>query len=245
MPAPPITIDRRSPIPLYFQISRQLEEAVDRGDLSPGERLPNEIELAESLAISRPTIRRALDELVEKGILVRKQGVGTHVTNAQVRRRVALTSLFEDLTASGRTPRTKVLRLDTACIDRHGARALGLPADQPIVYCERLRFADGEPLAIMHNWLSPRFKDITAADLEARGLYQLLGERNGRPEVAKQRITAQPASAAAARLLGIKAHAPLIHMQRTALDSAGVVMEFAEHVYRADKYAIEVTVYSR
>jgi DNA-binding GntR family transcriptional regulator len=61
------------------------------------------------------------------------------------------------------------------------ARALGLPADQPIVYCERLRFADGEPLAIMRNWLSPRLNDITAAGLEARGLYQQLGERNGRP----------------------------------------------------------------
>src|SRR5438067_2026414 len=113
MPLPRIAIDRSSPVPLYFQVSRCLEEAVDRGDLLPGERLPNEIEFAQSLAISRPTMRRALDDLVEKGMLTRKQGVGTRVASAQVRRRVALTSLYEDLSAAGRAPPTKVLRPDT------------------------------------------------------------------------------------------------------------------------------------
>jgi DNA-binding GntR family transcriptional regulator len=245
MPVPRIEIDRSSPVPLYFQVSRLLEEAVDRGELLPGERLPNEIEFAESLAISRPTMRRALDDLVEKGMLTRKQGVGTRVANAQVRRRVALTSLYEDLTSAGRTPRTRVLRLDHECLDRHAARALGRPGDEPLVHCERLRLADGEPLALMRNWLPDRFRDITATDLEARGLYQLLGERNARPAVAKQRITALAAGAAEARLLGIKRNAPLISMQRTAFDSAGHAVEFADHLYRADLYAIEVTVFNR
>ncbi len=245
MPVPRIEIDRSSPVPLYFQVSRCLEEAVDRGELTPGERLPNEIEFAEALAISRPTMRRALDDLVEKGMLTRKQGVGTRVASAQVRRRVALTSLYEDLTAAGRTPRTTVLRLEHGYVERHAARALGLAYDEPLVYCERLRFADGGPLAIMHNWLPGRFGDITASDLEERGLYQLLGERHGRPAVAKQRITAQAAGAAEARLLGIRRNAPLISMQRTAFDAAGHPVEYAEHLYRADLYAIEVTVYNR
>ena len=208
MPVPRIEVDRSSPVPLYFQVSRRLEEAVDSGDLTPGERLPNEIEFAASLAISRPTMRRALDDLVEKGMLTRKQGVGTRVANAQVRRRVALTSLHDDLTAAGRTPKTQVLRLDTECVDRHAARALGSAADATLVYCERLRFADGRPLAILRNWLPARFADISAEDLEERGLYQLLGERHARPAVAKQRITAQPASAAEAKLLGTKRNAP-------------------------------------
>jgi DNA-binding GntR family transcriptional regulator len=245
MPVPRIQIDRSSPVPLYFQVSRSLEEAVDRGDLLPGERLPNEIEFAEALAISRPTMRRALDDLVEKGMLTRKQGVGTRVANAQVRRRVALTSLYEDLSAAGRTPHTTVLRHDPGYVDRHAARALGVPLDEPLVYCERLRFADGGPLAIMHNWLPARFHDISAADLEERGLYQLLGDRHARPAVARQRITAQAAGAAEARLLGIKRNAPLISMQRTAFDAAGHPVEYAEHLYRADLYAIEVTVHNR
>jgi DNA-binding GntR family transcriptional regulator len=245
MPVPRIEIDRSSPVPLYFQISRRLEEAVDRGELVPGERLPNEIEFAESLAISRPTMRRALDELVEKGMLTRKQGVGTRVANAQVRRRVALTSLHDDLSAAGRRPQTQVLRFETDCVDRHAARVLGSTANEALVHCERLRLADGRPLAILRNWLPARFADITAADLEAQGLYQLLGERNARPAVAKQRITAQPASTTQARLLGTKRNAPLISMQRTAFDSAGRAVEFADNLYRADLYAIEVTVYNR
>ncbi len=245
MPVPRIEIDRHSPVPLYFQISRRIEEAVDRGDLLPGERLPNEIEFAESLAISRPTMRRALDDLVEKGLLTRKQGVGTRVANAQVRRRVALTSLYDDLAASGRRPGTRVLRRSTDWVDRYAARALGEPADQPLVYCERLRLADGRPLALLRNWLPPRFADITAEDLAEHGLYQLLGERNARPAVARQRITAAAAAAAEARLLDTRRNAPLISMQRIAFDSSGHPVEFADHLYRADLYAIEVTVFNR
>lgn len=245
MPVPRIEIDRSSPVPIYFQISRRLEEAVDSGELAPGEQLPNEVEFAGSLGISRPTMRQALDHLVEKGMLTRKRGVGTRVCDAQVRRRVALTSLHDDLAAAGRQPQTRVLRLDPARQDRRAARALGVPTDETLVYCERLRLADGRPLAILRNWLPGRFNDITAADLETGGLYRLLGERNGRPAVARQRITAQPASATHARLLGTKPHAPLISMQRTAFDAAGRSVEFAEHLYRADLYAIEVTVFSR
>jgi DNA-binding GntR family transcriptional regulator len=245
MPVPRIEIDRASPVPLYFQVSRRLEEAVDQGDLLPGERLPNEIEFAQALAISRPTMRRALDDLVEKGLLTRKQGVGTRVASAQVRRRVALTSLYEDLAGSGRRPQTRVLRLNPQHVDRHAARTLGEAADQPLVYLERLRLADGRPLAIMHNWLPPRFADITADDLAEQGLYQLLGQRNARPAVARQRITAQPAGTAEARLLETKRNAPLISMQRTAFDAAGHPIEFGDHLYRADLYAIEVTVFNR
>jgi DNA-binding GntR family transcriptional regulator len=245
MPLPRIEIDRSSPVPLYFQISRRLEEAVDSGDLVPGERLPNEVELAESLAVSRPTMRQALEHLVDKGMLTRKRGVGTQVSNAQVRRRVALTSLFDDLSAAGRTPRTTVLSFTAAATDRQAARALGLPADAPLLACERLRLADDQPLAIMRNWLPERFADLTAADLEEHGLYQLLAQRHARPAVARQRITAVAAGAARAKLLKTRAHAPLISMQRTAFDAAGHAVEHGDHVYRADLYAIEVTVFNR
>jgi DNA-binding GntR family transcriptional regulator len=114
-----------------------------------------------------------------------------------------------------------------------------------VVYLERLRLADSRPLAIMRNWLPPRFADIAAADLIEHGLYRLLGERNARPAVAKQRITATAARVAEARLLGTKRNAPLISMQRTAFDAAGLPVEFGDHLYRADLYAIEVTVFNR
>ncbi|WP_430782105.1 GntR family transcriptional regulator [Actinoplanes sp. G11-F43] len=245
MPMPPLEIDRTSPVPIYFQIGRRLEEAIDRGELVPGERIPTEIELADSLDISRPTIRRAIEELVDKGLLTRKRGVGTRVTDVQVRRRVALTSLFDDLAAAGRQPQTRVLAYETDCADRHAARMLGLAADERLVHCERLRLADGMPLALLRNWLPPRFAGLNGDALATRSLYRLMGEWNGRPAVAKQRITAKAATPAQARLLDIGPHTPLISMQRTSFDSTGAAVEYSDHLYRADHYAIEVTVFNR
>jgi DNA-binding GntR family transcriptional regulator len=245
MPLPHIAVDRSRPDPLYLQVSSRLEQAIESGLLAPGERLPDEVSFAVSLGVSRPTMRRAIEELVADGLLTRKRGAGTRVNDIQVRRRVALTSLHDDLTAAGRHPATRVLAFDPSAADRHAARMLGLPDGDRLVHCERLRSADDAPLAILRNWLPPRFASLTAADLADHGLYHLLGLRNGRPAVAKQRITARAATAIQARLLDIGPGAPLIAMQRTSYDAAGSPVEFADNLYRADHYAIDVTVYHR
>jgi DNA-binding GntR family transcriptional regulator len=245
MPLPPIRIDRTSPIPLYFQVTAQLEAAIDAGQLTPGDRLPNEIDLADSLGLSRPTMRRALEELVGKGLVVRKRGHGTEVANTQVHRRVELTSLYDDLDAAGQNPTTEVLKLDPRRLNAKAATMIGLDPATPVVYVERLRFAEGRPLAVMHNWLPPPFADVTSEDLARDGLYRILRARGVMPQVAKQRITARSASQREARLLKIRRGRPLITMQRTAYDTDGQAIEYGDHVYRADGYAIEVTVFDR
>lgn len=245
MPLPQIRVDRSSPIPLYFQVAAQLEAAVDAGELTPGERLPNEVELASSLRLSRPTMRRALEELVDKGLVVRRRGYGTEVANTPVHRRVALTSLYDDLDAAGQRPQTEVLRLDGRRIHHAAAAAIGVELSTPLVYVERLRLADGRPLALMRNWLPPAFADLSRDELATNGLYQLLRSRGIQPHVARQRIGARAAGQRDARLLKIRRGRPLITMQRTAYDAEGRVIEFGDHVYRADAYAIEVTVFDR
>ena len=101
-----LELDRSSPVPLYFQIARQIEVAIERGDLAPGDRLEDEVGLADRHGLSRPTMRRAIQELVAKGLLVRKRGVGTQVVHGQVTRRVELTSLWDDLTEHRQQPST-------------------------------------------------------------------------------------------------------------------------------------------
>src|ERR1044072_8995680 len=96
VPLAHVPLDRSSPVPLYFQLATQLEAAIDRGDLAAGARLDNEIELADRLRGARPTMRRAIQELVSKGLLVRKRGVGTQVVQGGLKRRVELTSLYGD-----------------------------------------------------------------------------------------------------------------------------------------------------
>jgi len=245
MPVPTMRIDRSSPIPLYFQVTAQLEAAIDSGALSPGDRLPNEIDLAGSLGLSRPTMRRALEELVDKGLLVRKRGYGTEVANIRVHRRVELTSLYDDLDAAGQSPTTEVLKLDPARVNAAAAAAIGADASTPLVYVERLRLAEGRPLAVMHNWLPPTYADVSKEQLVGDGLYRILRSRGVQPQVAKQRITARSANQREARLLKIRRGQPLIAMQRTAYDADGQAIEFGDHVYRADGYAIEVTVFDR
>src|SRR6195952_297860 len=81
-----VDLDRSSPVPLYYQVSRQIEAAIDTGELAPGDRLENEISLADRWGLSRPTMRRAIQELVDKGLLGRKRGVGTQVVDGHVTR---------------------------------------------------------------------------------------------------------------------------------------------------------------
>src|SRR2546423_13521234 len=100
----PIRVDRSSPVPLYFQVAQHLEHLIESGEIPTGTRLENEIDLADQLGLSRPTMRKAIGYLVDRGLLVRKRGVGTQVVHAKVRRQVELSSLYDDLVKSRRGP---------------------------------------------------------------------------------------------------------------------------------------------
>ena len=104
-----ITLERNSPMPLYYQLAQSIEHAINTGALAPGDRLENELALTSRFGLSRPTARQAIQELVQKGLLVRKRGVGTQVVRSQFRRDERLSSLNEDLAKAGRMPGTRVL----------------------------------------------------------------------------------------------------------------------------------------
>jgi DNA-binding GntR family transcriptional regulator len=191
-------LDRSSPVPLYYQVSRQIEEAIERGDLEPGMRLENETGIAKRWGLSRPTVRRAMQELVDKGLVVRKRGIGTQVVGSHaVKRQVQLTSLYDDLLEAGQEPRTDVLVHSFAEADEAVAETLGLSEGDNVLYLERLRYADGEPLALMRNWLPAEVAaTFTRVQLETGGLYALLRAKGIHPRIASQRIGSRDASAA-------------------------------------------------
>src|SRR3712207_4029880 len=168
-------IDRSSPTPLYFQLAQAIEGAITGGALPAGSRLENEILLAQRYGLSRPTVRRAVQELVDKGLLVRKRGVGTQVIQPHVRRSVELTSLYDDLVRGGEAPTTEVLSLERQPAAASVAEELDLHEGDEIVVLRRLRRSHGEPLALMTNMLPGRFEP-TVAELSERGLYQYLRE---------------------------------------------------------------------
>jgi DNA-binding GntR family transcriptional regulator len=242
---PQVLVDRASPVPLYFQVARQLEQAIESGGLPPGSRLDNEITLAEELGLSRPTMRQAIQYLVDKGLLVRKRGVGTHVARARVRRPVGLTSLFDDLTSSGQWPTTTVLSHTVEAASGVVAAALEVPEGTSVIALERLRRAGGEPLAIMRNHLRADLVPLQPEQLEQRGLYEVLREAGVALTSATQSIGARRATAAEAKLLDETRGAPLLTMRRTTFDDRGLVVEFGDHLYRASRYSFEVALTGR
>lgn len=237
-------LDRSSPVPLYFQLAEQLRTMIADGTLVPGTRLENEIALAQRLGLSRPTVRQAMQELVQRGVLVRRRGVGTQVVHPRVNRSMALTSLHDDLVTSGQQPRTDVLEQVVGRVPREVTEAMGLPADAEVLTLRRLRYADGEPLALMTNHV-PLALAPDPARLVTEGLYQCLRDAGVHLRVAHQRVGARLATAAEARLLHERPRAALVTMERTAYDDAGTVVEHGQHVYRASRYTFETTLVER
>jgi GntR family transcriptional regulator len=237
-------VDRNSPVPLYFQVAQHLEHLIESGELPAGTRLENEIDLADQLGLSRPTMRRAIGYLVDRGLLVRKRGVGTQVVHAKVRRPVELTSLWDDLAKTGRHPHTRVLDFAVQPASDALALELGIPEGTDVYAFERLRYAEDEPLAIMRNHVPADVLRITPEDLEVHGLYNLLRANGVSLRIAKQSIGARAATAAEARALDETKGAPLLTMVRAAYDDHGRAVEHGDHLYRASRYTFDLTLTS-
>ncbi|WP_330285220.1 GntR family transcriptional regulator [Streptomyces sp. NBC_00588] len=234
-----LSVDRSSPVPLYFQLSQQLEAAIEHGALTPGSLLGNEIELAARLGLSRPTVRQAIQSLVDKGLLVRRRGVGTQVVHSQVKRPLELSSLYDDLEAAGQRPATKVLVNAVVAATAEVAAALNVAEDSDVHRVERLRLAHGEPMAYLCNFIPPGLLDLDTGQLESTGLYRMMRAAGITLHSARQTIGARAATAAEAERLGEPEGTPLLTMQRVTFDDTGRAVEYGTHTYRPSRYSFE------
>ncbi|OIJ99968.1 GntR family transcriptional regulator [Streptomyces sp. MUSC 14] len=232
-------LDRTSPVPLYYQFAQQLEAAIEQGALAPGNLLGNEVDLSVRLGLSRPTVRQAIQSLVDRGLLVRRRGVGTQVVHSQVKRPLELSSLYDDLTAAGQSPTTRVLRGERIAASADVAAALGVAEGAEVAVLERLRSAHGRPVAFLRNFLPPTLLELPTERLESTGLYEMLRSAGIVLHSARQSIGARSATADEAGLLDEKEGAALLTMRRTAYDDTGRAVEYGSHVYRASRYAFD------
>jgi DNA-binding GntR family transcriptional regulator len=238
-----VSLDHSSPVPLYYQAAQAIEEAIEDGRLPRGGKLDSELNLAEQLGISRPTMRAALKQLVDKGLIMRRRGIGTIVAPKPVRRAVALTSLYDDLKAAGREPRTSVLALEEVPCPPDVTEHLGLKPNAPVLRFERLRIAnsgDSYPIALMCNFVPVGLLEIEKEDLKQIGLYELFRENGITPHVATQRVGARKAGAREAELLEIEPGDPVLTMARIAYDTNGRPIEYGSHCYPAESYWLEM-----
>lgn len=239
---PPFVADRASPVPLYFQVATHLENAIASGQIPPGTLFSNEIQLADEMGLSRPTMRRAMQHLVDKGLIVRRRGIGTRVVQPKVRRPLELTSLYDDLAGTGQEPTTRVLSFETVDASPDVATALVVEPGTPVVQVVRLRSALDRPLAKMTNFLPTGVVEFDAPTLERRGLYGLLRAQGIILHSATQTVGARNANSEEARLLDEPKGAALLTMSRTTYDDHGNVVEYGTHLYAASRYSFDINL---
>jgi GntR family transcriptional regulator len=235
-----ITLDRNSPVPLYYQLAQSIERAITDGTLAPGDRLENEVSLTQRLGLSRPTARQAIQELVKKGLLVRKRGVGTQVVHSQFSREERLTSLYDDLVQAGKRPGTRLLSYQVGELEPDVRDAINSieNTDTDFIKIRRLRLSDDEPLAVLTNYLPARY-GLTEEGLQDKSLYACLRSSGVNLKIAHQRIGARLMTSEEAELLDEEDPAACLTVDRIAYDDTGQFVEFGRHIYRATHYTIQ------
>lgn len=240
-------VNRASPIPMYYQIMEQLREKLRTGELTVGSAVPPERELAEAYNVSRMTVRQAIMELVNEGILVRRQGVGTFVAPPKIEHSLGqLTSFTQDMEQRGMKAGARLISCKTIAPHSLARDALGLTEHDTVYECVRLRLADEEPMALETTTLVAAIcPGLPDEDLENRSLYALLRERwNVYPDHARQTIEPVSATAYEAELLHVEPGAPLLLMYRITFDERGEAIEYVKSVYRGDRYKFAIELHS-
>lgn len=245
------TLSRRSPVPLYYQLESLLRDEIAAGRYDGGP-LPTEEALTRRFGVSRITVRRAMDRLVQEGRIYRVPGRGTFVhalgrREVRIERNLADLMGFEaDLRRAGFEAQTRVLRHEWVPAPEDVVAALDAPADIEVLWLHRRGDVDGQPLWVEDRyvlrpwagWLRPR-------DYAAPGVLSTLAAARGvAVDRGRVRLSARPAGREEARLLRLRAGAPVL-VGEFAVWTAEAPAQFVRARFRADRYAFTVTVEPR
>ncbi len=235
-------LDRNSPIPLHSQLKSAIDLRIESGEWSPESQVPSERELCEQFQVSRITVRQALHQLVADGRLIRIHGRGTYVaTSPLTKQLLPLVGFSEDMLARGQRPGARVVRFESSTASLAVAQSLHLSAGEEIIVLERLRLANGRPMALETVHLPEQlFPGLLEESLEDRSLYQLLRQKYGiRPDRALQQWQAVPCPSSDAKLLEVRKGSPVLQIQRTTFDAEGRPFEYLESFFRGDRYVFQ------
>lgn len=231
-----------SPIPLYYQLKEILRQQIKEGILHAGDQLPSERDLEESFGVSRMTARRALVELCNEGYVYREQGRGTFVAEPKYSHHLfRLTSFTEETQSQQLQPGARVLKQDLV-ENEYVCKRLGIDPE-PLICIRRIRTVNDEPVALEESYIRVCYcPELESADLNNMSLYSYLAARyNLRLACADQTIEARIVTAEAASILRVEKGTPVLYMERvTFLENENIPVEFAEAIYRGDKYKLMV-----
>jgi len=225
----------------YERVAATLEERI-RAALEPHSSLPTERDLMKEFGVSRMTVRQAIQVLIGRGLVYNIQGSGTYVANpAVISKTLRLTSFSEDMRQRGLTPSSRVLASGTVPAPPKVAEALEVETASPLASVQRLRLADEMPMAIESVYLAATLVDIDGLDTSG-SLYDQMAARGARVQRAAQVIGAVNLDVEQARLLDQAVGAAAMRVVRTSVTDRGHAVEYAETIYRADRYSFDVVV---
>lgn len=227
-------LDEASTLPLYQQLQRKLRLALENRVLGADDALPPERDLAEELNVSRITVRKAIDGLVEEGLLIRKQGSGTFVTNRVEKNFAKLTSFSEDMRARGRKPRSVWLDRAAGTVTPGESLTLRSSPGTPVYRFSRIRYADDAPMAI--EYATVLSDCLPSVDSVETSLYEALERTGNRPVRALQRLRAVLLTAEQAQLLKAQEKDAGLLVERVGFLKDGRAVEFSQSFYRGDIY---------
>ena len=223
--------------PLYAVVEAQIAAGIADGEFPIGSRLPTEDELIRRFAVSRTTVRKAIQNLSDRGLIKIRRGTGTFVTQPSITQDLTeLTGFVEDMEALGHAATARLIDRVVVAADGNVAQRLALAAGTRVMRIRRVRLANGVSMSLDETYLPLDIGEkIVTHDLEAEPIFTLLEERYGIPLVeAEYELEAVSADHDVAKALGVEAGSPIFLIERTSYSVRGRPVDYEKLHYRGD-----------
>lgn len=234
-------------MPLYQQIYDEIKHAIDNGIYAPGDKIPTETELSTKYAVSRITVRRAIEDLSAAGFLVKRRGLGTFVCEPRMRRKLlqgGLPQSFSEICRkSGRVPGAKLINREIVVARQDEREFFGLDEGDLVLHVQRLRTADEQPI-FEENMCLPyaENKELATCDLQGNSLYELLDDLYGRKPVQNQKVLVEAVGASSERAgrLQVAVSEPLLFITTYALDQNDKPVYIGRQYFIGSRYMLDL-----
>lgn len=236
-------IDRKSHVPVYWQIKESILKEITSGKLKPGDKILSEPQLKYKYGVSRLTARSAVTELVNEGYLVRKQGYGTYIQKPRIENSQEKFKGFKaDMEDKGFTVSSKILESKEISAPEFIQSSMGLTDNDKVFKIKRLRFANNEPIVIHESYIPSDFcPDLLKFDFGKRSLYAVFSSKYKKVIInATEHLEAIAADKENASYLGIRKGDPILYIQRTSFIQDNKPFEYSCSWYRGDRYIFDV-----